>query len=104
MLRKRTMQRRRLPDRRGAELIDFMHAGQKWTASIGRFKTGELAEVFLSGPKLSALVEMAAESAIVCSICLQAGVRADVLQHELRGRDIGPLARALELATEPRSA
>ncbi len=31
--------RERLPDRRGAELIDFEHGARRWTATIGRFAT-----------------------------------------------------------------
>ena len=41
-------ERERLPDRRGAELVDFEHHGCKWTATFGRFADGRIAEVFLT--------------------------------------------------------
>src|SRR5262245_4505703 len=47
--------RTRLPDRRGCETFDVWHGEGKgrrrFHVSIGRFRTGELAEVFITGPK-----------------------------------------------------
>jgi hypothetical protein len=91
------MSRARLPNRRAAELIDFEHQGRRWTATISRFPDGRVAEVFLSASKVSALAEMAAELAIVASLALQSGVSIETLRHALNGRDVGPLAKALEL-------
>ena len=39
--------RRRLPNRREHELIEFEHAGIRYTAGAGRFEDGDLAEIFL---------------------------------------------------------
>jgi hypothetical protein len=37
------MARRRLPNRRGHELLRFEHDGIHYTAGVGRFENGELA-------------------------------------------------------------
>jgi hypothetical protein len=37
--------RRRLPNRRGHELLDFEHGGIHYTAGIGRFENGDLQRV-----------------------------------------------------------
>jgi hypothetical protein len=57
------MMRERLPDRREAELVDFTHAGRRWTLTTGRFPDGRVGEVFLDTPKASALGEIAADAA-----------------------------------------
>jgi hypothetical protein len=92
------MTRQRLPDRRGAELIEFEHGGRRWTATVGRFEDGRLAEVFLHAPKDSPLLALAQDAAIIASIALQHGAPASVICHALDGRDTGPLAAALALA------
>ena len=78
-------------------MFDFAHGGHKWTAAIGQFPDGRLAELFLSASKVSALAELAAESAIVASLALQSGCPLNTLRHALSGRDAGPLGCALEL-------
>jgi hypothetical protein len=65
------MTRERLPSRRSAELVDFDHAGRRWTATVGRFPDGRVAEIFLDTPKASALGEIAADAAIVASTALR---------------------------------
>jgi hypothetical protein len=57
-------ERHRLPDRREAELVDLIHAGRRWTVTIGRFPDGRVGEVFLDTPKVSAIGEIAASSAV----------------------------------------
>ncbi len=54
-------ERERLPDRRAAELFDFEHGGRRWTATIGRFADGRVAEIFVDAAKESPLVELAQE-------------------------------------------
>src|SRR3984957_15121509 len=66
-------ERERLPDRRGAELIDFEHGGRKWTLTVGRFADGRVGEVFLDTPKASAIGEIAADAAIAASVAFQHG-------------------------------
>jgi uncharacterized heparinase superfamily protein len=89
--------RERLPDRRRAELIDFEHGGRRWTATVGRFADGRVAEIFLDAPKVSPIAEMAAAAAIVASLALQAGCLLATLRHALDGRDVGRLGAALAL-------
>jgi len=92
------MTRERLPNRRQAELLDFQHAGRRWTATIGRFADGRVAEVFLSAGKDSALARLAEESAIVASLALQHGCDIATLRHAISGAGAGPLSTALDLA------
>jgi hypothetical protein len=89
--------RERLPNRRAAELVDFEHAGRRWTVCVGRFDDGRIAELFLDAEKTSPLVELAQESAIVASLALQSGCPLETLRHVLNGRDAGPLGAALVL-------
>jgi len=93
--------RERLPDRRSAELVDFDHNGRRWTACIGRFADGRVAEVFLDTPKASAIGELAADAAIVASLALQSGCPLETLRHALQDRQAGPLGAALSLANRP---
>jgi hypothetical protein len=90
-------ERERLPDQREADLVDFNHDGRRWTAAVGRFSDGRVAEIFLDAPKETPLVEMAQEGAIVASLALQAGCPLAVLRHALAGRSTGPLGAALAL-------
>jgi hypothetical protein len=90
-------ERERLPDRREAELVDFEHAGRRWTVAIGRFTDGRIAEIFIDGPKEAPIVELAQESAIVASLALQSGCTFKLLCHALAGRNAGPLGAALAL-------
>jgi hypothetical protein len=89
--------RERLPNRRAAELVDFEHAGRRWTVCVGRFDDGRIAELFLDAAKTSPLVELAQESAIVASLALQSGCPIETLRHALDGRGAGPLGTALTL-------
>jgi hypothetical protein len=92
------MSRERLPNRRPAEKFDFGHGGHKWTATVGRFPDGRIAEIFLDTAKAtSAIGELAAEAAIVASLALQSGCPLKTLHHALSGRDTGPLGAALDL-------
>jgi ribonucleoside-diphosphate reductase alpha chain len=92
-------ERQRLPDRREAELVDFVHGGRRWTLTIGRFSDGRLAEIFIEGPKDSPLLALARDAAILASVALQFGAPASVIRHALAGRDAGPLAAALALVS-----
>jgi ribonucleoside-diphosphate reductase alpha chain len=94
------VERERLPDRWGAELIGFEDNGRQWTATIGRFADGRLGEIFVDAGKEWPLVELAQDSAIVASIALQAVCPLDVLRHALVGRNAGPLGVARGLIGE----
>jgi hypothetical protein len=91
------MPRERLPDRRKAELVDFEHNGRKWTATVGRFADGRVAEVFLDTAKGAAVGELAADAAIVASLALQSGCPLETLRHALQDRQAGPLGAARSL-------
>jgi hypothetical protein len=65
----RTHYRERLPDRRGHELLDFEHAGIRYTAGISRFENGCLAEIFLNTAKHGTAVDVNARDAAVALLC-----------------------------------
>jgi hypothetical protein len=95
------VKRRRLENRRPAETFDLSVGGLRYTATIGRFDNGALAEIFLSSSKAGSDSDTTArDSAVVASIALQHGVPADVIRHALmRNRDgsaCGPLGAALD--------
>jgi hypothetical protein len=94
--------RRRLANRRAHELVDFEHGGFRFTAGIGRFENGGLAEIFLNCTKGGTPVDVnARDAAIVASLALQHGATPDELSHALsrngNGSAGGPLAAALDL-------
>jgi hypothetical protein len=90
-------ERVRLPNRRVSELVDFEHAGRRWTLTVGRFADGRVGEVFLDTPKASAIGEIAADAAIVASVAFQHGAPLETVRHALADRRAGPLGAALAL-------
>jgi hypothetical protein len=94
--------RARLPNRREHEVFDFEHGGFVFSAGVGRFADGRLAEIFInsSGKTGTAIDVTARDSAIVASIALQHGATPAELRHALSrngdGRAGGPLAAALD--------
>jgi len=97
-----TNTRRRLLDRRGLELVNFEHSGFRYTATIGRFPDGGLAEIFLNVDKSGTAIEtIARDAAIVASIALQYGTPADVIRHAITrngdGSASGPLGTLLDM-------
>lgn len=98
--------RRRLPQRRFHELLDFEHAGHRYTAGLGFFETGGLGEIFINVPGRSgSTVEtVARDAAILTSICLQHGASMETIRHALTrngdGSASGPVGVLLDsLAT-----
>jgi hypothetical protein len=95
--------RRRLPQRRLHELLDFEHAGHRYTAGIGFFESGGLAEIFINVPGRSgsAVEAVARDAAILTSICLQHGASMETIRHALTrnsdGSASGPLGVVLDL-------
>ena len=99
------MTRQRLPNRRGHELLTFEHEGVRYTAGIGRFADGGLAEIFLATTKHgSALDVIARDAAVAASLLLQHGCSVETLRQALTrnsdGSASGPLAHALDLLAE----
>jgi hypothetical protein len=94
--------REKLPNRRACETFSFVCNDLDYTASVGRFPDSRLAEIFLSNAKAGSHSDAAArDSAVVCSLALQAGVPADVIRKALlrdtRGIASSPIGCALDL-------
>ena len=97
--------RRRLSNRREHELIDFEHGGIRYTAGVGRFEDGTLAEIFLNTDKQGTAIDVnARDAAVAASLLLQHGCSVDALRQALTrnsdGSGSGPLACALDLIAE----
>ena len=98
--------RQRLPNRRGHELLDFEHGGIRYTAGIGRFSDGRLAEIFLMTAKHGTAIDTnARDAAVAASLLLQHGCAIETLRRALTrnadGSASGPLARVLDLLALP---
>ena len=94
-------ERQRLPNRREHELLNFEHRGVSYTAGIGRFENGQLAEIFLSTCKHGTAVDVnARDAAVAASLLLQHGCQADTLRRALTrnsdGSTSGLLSHALD--------
>jgi hypothetical protein len=97
--------RRRLPNRRASETLNFDWLGMTFTATVSRFPDGSLAEIFLTNHKSGSHADTAArDSAVVASIALQYGADVETLRHALlrdsQGRASGPLGVALDLIAQ----
>jgi hypothetical protein len=94
--------RERLSNRRGCETFCFSWRDMSFTASVGRFPDGRIAEVFLSNGKVTTDADVSArDSAIVMSIALQHGANIETLRGALlrdsHGAPSGPLGLALDI-------
>ena len=99
------MTRQHLPNRRGHELLTFEHQGIRYTAGIGCFADGGLAEIFLTTAKHGTAVDVnARDAAVAASLLLQHGCPMETLRRALTrnsdGSASGPLAHALDLLAE----
>jgi hypothetical protein len=99
------MTRQRVPNRRGHELLTFEHDGVRYTAGVGRFAYGGLAEIFLNTAKRGTALDVnVRDAAVAASLLLQHGCPIDTLRQALTlngdGSGSGPLARALDLLLE----
>jgi hypothetical protein len=98
-------ERRRLPNRRACETFELQVGGLKYTASVGRFLDGSIAELFLSNHKSNSAADTnARDAAIVFSIAIQHGADIETIRKALcrdsQGRGGGPLATALDAIAE----
>ena len=94
--------REKLPNRRPCISFSFTCNNLSYTASIGRFPDGRLAEIFLSNTRSGSHSDAAGrDSAVVCSLALQGGVSVGAIRHALlrdsRGVASSPLGVALDL-------
>jgi hypothetical protein len=94
--------RQRLPNRRGHELLTLEHDGIRYTAGIGRFVDGSLAEIFLTTAKHGTALDVnVRDAAVAASLLLQHGCQVDTLRRaHSDGSASGPLAKALNLLAE----
>jgi hypothetical protein len=83
--------------------MDYWHGGHRYTAGLGFFETGELAEIFINVPGRSGsgIEAVARDAAILTSICLQHGASVETIRHALTrnsdGSASGPLGVVLDL-------
>jgi hypothetical protein len=95
--------RNRLPNRREHTIVTFETSdGFTFTAGLGYFEDGRLAEIFLTAEKAGTAVEVAArDSAVVASLGLQCGVPVETIRRALsrneNGEASGPLGTLLDL-------
>jgi hypothetical protein len=97
--------RARLPDRRLHELFEIDHAGIHYVVGIGRFQSGDVAEIFLNAPKTGTAAAInAQDAAIPASLLFQHGCPTETLRRALtRNPDnspAGPLGAVLDLLSE----
>ena len=96
-----TAARQRLPDRREAVTFELEVAGLRYTATVGRFSDGSLAELFLTNHKSNSQADTnARDSAITFSIAIQHGADPETIRRALcrdsQGHASGPLGAALD--------
>lgn len=91
-----------LPNRRHCETLTFEHEGFRFLASVARFPSGAVAEVFIN-TEMRAGSEAdtnAKDAAIAISLALQHGCPFEVIRSAMSrkadGRPSGPLGAALD--------
>ena len=95
----------RLPNRRACENFEFECQGIRYTASVGRFPDGRVAELFINNGKAGSSSETnARDAAIVLSIALQHGVAIEDIRQSVsrdpRGQATSPIGTVLDLIEE----
>jgi hypothetical protein len=103
--------RRRLPNRRQHDVVNFEHRGVTYTVGYGFFDDDPTrpAEIFLNAAKAGSDVDDAArDAAVAVSIALQYGAEIETLLGAMArdpdGKVSGPLGKALELMRGRRSS
>lgn len=96
------MNRRRLPNRRAHEIHEFEFRGLAYTAGVGRYDNGDLAEIFLECSKgQSQLAADARDAAVTLSIALQFGVPSESIRsavtRDSQGEPSGIVGAVLDL-------
>jgi hypothetical protein len=99
------MSRQRLPNRRACESLDFEHAKQRFSLTVGRFSDGRPAEIFLSSRHVGSPIEaIARDAAVTVSIALQFGADLETIRQALTkdhdGSAATVLGAALDILTE----
>ena len=96
--------RDRLAPRRQCENFEFSCQNIRYTASVGRFPDGRVAEIFINNGKAGSSSETnARDAAIVLSIALQHGVAVEDIRQSLsrdsQGRASSPIGTVLDIIT-----
>lgn len=96
------MTRIRLPNRRAHEAIRFTFRGRPYTAGVGRFPDGSVAEIFIDAEKQSTdAADDARDAAVTTSLALQYGapVQAlrDAMTRDVAGNPAGIIGAALDI-------
>lgn len=99
------MTREILPNRRATTGVSFFHDGQKYTAHIGQYDDGRVAEVFVSGMKVGTSVDAGArEASTILSMALQFGAAFESIRRALprdpSGKAMGPIGAIMDLLME----
>ena len=94
--------RKHLPNRREHVLVNFTTAdGFRYTAGLGYFDDGRLAEIFLNAESGTAIETAARDSAVVASLALQHGVPTETIRRAVTRKGnaeaSGPLGALLDL-------
>jgi hypothetical protein len=100
-----TARRQRLPNRHASESFEFRHDGFAFTARVGYYQDGRVAEIFLSSHKPGSPIEaIARDAAVTVSIALQFGADLETIRQALtKDHDGGPatlLGAALDKLAE----
>ena len=101
-------ERKKLPNRRPHQVVKFQHDGFSYTAGLGYFDDGTLAEVFLNVAKNgTSLDAQARDASILASLALQYGAPVSVVRHALTrngdGSASGAIGRLLDMLAERQS-
>src|SRR5450631_3088684 len=93
--------RERLPNRRPHEVFTVEHGTMKFTAGVGRYEDGKLAELFISTNKLGTGVDVVLrDSGILLSLALQFGADIETIRRALvrngDGSASGPIGVLLD--------
>lgn len=84
------MNRERLPDRRGHEVVEFVHRKIHYTFGVGRYQDGRPSEVFVDAAKSGTDTQIVArDGAILLSLLLQHGCSIATVQHALSREEDG---------------
>jgi hypothetical protein len=94
--------RERLPDRRASEHLSFELSGLRFTATISRFSSGKIGELFLNNHKMGNQSDTnARDAAIILSFALQCGADINAVRKALcrneRGQALSPVGAILDL-------
>jgi hypothetical protein len=94
--------RRRLPNRRRSEVLDYDINGSRYTASVGYYNDDRVGEIFLRSAKSGTHVNIAMiEIAVAVSMALQHGCDMDTLRAAMPrtedGMAEGAMGRLLDL-------